>query len=90
MKFDAKTVDLVSVPLSGLTSVNCYRIRYMLDYIVSVPLSGLTSVNNMSGRYTTILWTESFRPLIGVNFCKLLLIFLNSFILLLFPSPYRG
>ena len=36
---------------------------------VSVPLSGLTSVNECLA--TTVSEHLSFRPLIGVNFCKL-------------------
>ena len=50
LKDDFKTVNIfnVSVPLSGLTSVN-YMYRTLSTNImerVSVPLSGLTSVNN--------------------------------------------
>ena len=36
---------------------------------VSVPLSGLTSVNMFDGYEGRFIKT-SFRPLIGVNFCK--------------------
>ena len=37
---------------------------------VSVPLSGLTSVNESSTIHSGVM-CMSFRPLIGVNFCKL-------------------
>ena len=61
----------VSVPLSGLVSVNaCTKISWNGCVItVSVPLSGLVSVNDnekKTGQYIT----KGFRPLIGVSFCK--------------------
>ena len=66
------TVIFVSVPLSGLTSVNKMRLkRWLVAQIVSVPLSGLTSVNSGDEDDWWDVEIGSFRPLIGVNFCKL-------------------
>ena len=59
----------VSVPLSGLTSVNGDDEDSKLNNLVSVPLSGLTSVN-INLNILPFLSLLSFRPLIGVNFCK--------------------
>ena len=65
-------IKKVSVPLSGLTSVNGKRTfpTHYEECIVSVPLSGLTSVNFIKCSITTYNRFR-FRPLIGVNFCKL-------------------
>ena len=63
---------IVSVPLSGLVSVNlCSRFLYGCKRKVSVPLSGLVSVNmNGIGEIISGI-VDGFRPLIGVSFCKL-------------------
>ena len=84
---------LVSVPLSGLTSVNFEGgADYAFDYNgVSVPLSGLTSVNMVQYLSYTIGLVRGFRPLIGVNFCKLYICwskYESGYVE--FPSPYRG
>ena len=62
---------LVSVPLSGLASVNRIReiVQVSINGYVSVPLSGLASVNEYNLLFDSAI--ERFRPLIGVSFCKL-------------------
>ena len=63
----------VSVPLSGLVSTNfCHLNGFIAAVNVSVPLSGLVSVN-CEKVIPVIYRTMSFRPLIGVSFCKLFL-----------------
>ena len=42
--------------------------------MVSVPLSGLTSVNEIEKDENLDSW-KGFRPLIGVNFCKQIILF---------------
>ena len=61
----------VSVPLSGLASVNVAAMMGAAVAIglVSVPLSGLASVNTIDD-YQVSTTFNSFRPLIGVSFCK--------------------
>ena len=59
----------VSVPLSGLASVNVFNGDFLWSCIlVSVPLSGLASVNG--ARSILVFSYVCFRPLIGVSFCK--------------------
>ena len=63
--------ELVSVPLSGLISVNpMWLLGSLRISLVSVPLSGLISVNDIAVCGKQYLYV-CFRPLIGVNFCKL-------------------
>ena len=79
----------VFVPLSGLVSVN--SVDFYLDRNVDavfVPLSGLVSVNNLVEE-DLVHSLVSFRPLIGVSFCKPIAeIILKN--LSEFSSPYRG
>ena len=63
----------------------------MKAYAVSVPLSGLTSVNNDDAETKRLQKELSFRPLIGVNFCKQdVLMYSRGIEVDLFPPPYRG
>ena len=66
----------VSVPLSRLVFVNMEKLagRWNPEQ-VSVPLSGLVFVNSESFPVTTATHS-SFRPLIGVSFCKLVTIWM--------------
>ena len=60
----------VSVPLSGLVSINGNIFYYYLFYLsVSVPLSGLVSINPERVEDDEDLF-DGFRPLIGVSFYK--------------------
>ena len=61
----------VFVPLSGSVSVNGSAVLTLMEYdnySVFVPLSGSVSVNEYD--ITGSIPTDSFRPLIGVSFCK--------------------
>ena len=80
---------LVSVPLSGLTSVNEIGNGNWIDgFGVSVPLSGLAFINML--KISVLLFLESFRPLIGVSFCKLMQSCYFADKIPSFSSPYRG
>ena len=64
--------EFVFVPLSGLVSVNSGSGQAQIPQNrVFVPLSGLVSVNADSGNRFSRETIKSFRPLIGVSFCKL-------------------
>ena len=82
---------IVFVPLSGLASVNQNNNNAGNNNQnnVFVPLSGLASVN-FEGSKEYKLLIESFRPLIGVSFCKQVTGKLNKCLKTWFSSPYRG
>ena len=81
----------VSVPLSGLTSVNDEEnVYFYWSYYVSVPLSGLTSVNTIKIRIRYCLRISVSVPLSGltsVNWDGTAKLWDVEF---KFPSPYRG
>ena len=84
-------VIIVSVPLSGLVSVNISKeeLENFIIFLVSVPLSGLVSVNkSILVHYTTNSITVSvpLSGLVSVN-GKGRLTYLPQY---KFPSPYRG
>ena len=86
-------MNLVSVPLSGLVSVNTIELSFSSEEpYVSVPLSGLVSVNPEDNPDKVSVPQVGFRPLIGVSFCKQYLTVSNGSCLYdsAFPSPYRG
>ena len=72
----------VSVPLSGLASVNSAKdllVYATVGAVVSVPLSGLASVNRaMQFFYHSV--NMRFRPLIGVSFCKRKVVYIGDYI----------
>ena len=61
----------VSVPLSGLTSVNFINRKKGLKYIPMCfrPLIGVNFCKRNTYR-DVMIGADGFRPLIGVNFCK--------------------
>ena len=65
---------VVSVPLSGLVSVNCSECGSIKDMKLSGfrPLIGVSFCKQeLEGFYKDTIIEFGFRPLIGVSFCKL-------------------
>ena len=58
--------------------------------LVSVPLSGLSFVNVVMDGLSNDVLGKSFRPLIGVIFCKPIIEVRKKRPQKKFPSPYRG
>ena len=83
------TEPTVSVPLSGLVSVNGKKMRSMSSLEGFRPLIGVNFCKHEEDSIFPAFF-KGFRPLIGVNFCKQFSQLWRGGLSWMFPSPYRG